>query len=278
MTAIACWLRREENLPGKYIWAVADSRVGVRSTAGRSVLIDHAPKIIGFPVRGYHVRALEVPELIFASKVAVAYAGNTIGAFSTVITATSALARLKCGSQREEPPTLEDIARAVKRIAVRHAKSIGVLHPDTAPMEFAVFGGCPRERRLRLFRFEVPSGEAAEELDLTPDDAVVILGSGADAVRAQIAERRKGRSLDDVDWWTAPYHAMEDVIRSANIDSVGGGLQVVRASTDDVIQIATLGTRRPIRLFGLDLEEDIGAVGWWLPDVMIMQTHLEPDV
>lgn len=43
MTAIACWLNREE---GESIWAVSDSRI----TQHESVMTNHCPKLFSIPV------------------------------------------------------------------------------------------------------------------------------------------------------------------------------------------------------------------------------------
>ena len=271
VTALVLW-KRPNFHPAPQLWAAADTRISYGD--GHQVLTDRAPKIVALRIEGIHKkRTTQVggdPEFVIT--LAIGYAGHAIGTLATVVTAAGILSRLYCMQKGQAPPSLRELSDVIRRIACLHIQQVGVLRPNEAPSGFVVFGRCQRSGNLEAFRFSLPQDceSSCAAVPLEPDSEVLIIGSGATAVRDALESRRAHADDGTQAWYAAPFHALQDVIKKTDTASVGGRIQLVTAGPFGVSAYAGVGSENQPWLYGAELKSALGEFPWWNPDLPLI--------
>jgi hypothetical protein len=273
VTIAVIW--QEDNV----LWCAADTRIVVDPN---KVVTDIAAKIYAIPVV---VAALDTEgeprEPHYRAQYGFVYAGAVAPATVTAITSSTFLQKLVRGGDKTSPPTFEQIAELVHRLAVHFMKERRA-HGGDGIFAAAFFGWCPHTSTYKVayingrddgsFRVEL-SYPSAPESEGSP---WLVLGSGAAKFRSELSAYLK---LEDRPITRAPFCVIDKMVSEGQEPSVGGsksiafahkdGLELCLVAGDDAFtragNLKALSDQpQPIRrpMFnGLDLETDVGFVG-----------------
>ncbi len=227
MTSIIIWRNREPNQDD--IWAVADSRVS-SDVLGTYTLTDEAPKLFSLTVQCFMPPPAggTFSERCYYGSIGIAFAGSTLIAHSTVLAISPVLENL---STLSRPPELHEIALFIQRFLKRYTMAVNQSSTRAKISEMAVFGRSPTDNCLQAFHIKpipnrVPFELEVVEVDLTPEDSMLVLGDckrkirmGVDAERDQFSER-------GIAWWRSPLRALKRVVGEGAYPTIGGTVQL----------------------------------------------------
>ena len=280
MTIVATWVLPEQNR----IWAVADSRASTGD--GSKALLDEAPKLFTLDVRVVTADLERKPQA--HSTYGIGYAGSGLIALSSINVLQFALRDLVCGPAMSEalptgitPPSLNDVANAAGRTAQRVAASHRAVYGNNDTATLILFGYCPINQAPEIYTVSV-SGEAPGPVVLhhtipdpfDPDpQSLTVIGSHKDDFVARVREH-EARYVATATM--APKHVLQELVSDNTFPDVGG--TVVNAVADpggaqvfaSVLPIPGQAPNATIKIFGVDIYEDIGLVGQCIPVVMGM--------
>lgn len=237
MTAIACWLNREE---GESIWAVSDSRI----TQHESVMTNHCPKLFSIPVSA--IRSNDTyrlfPERIM--EFGFAFAGGTMIGINVRELLAVSLSQLHeinlCDVQQQQRlpyssyPSLYDIAILTKEIAEKLIMDVGQSFPGSVGTEMIIYGFCFRNQSHKIIKiYNTPSNP----INLVIEDCVnltsgtpVVLGDRKQQFQDYIEMTRRRFDTGTLNWWRAPFIALNNWIRQDTVNTIGGHIQFAMAS------------------------------------------------
>lgn len=267
-----CWRNRGDFFEG--VWAVSDSRV---SGAG-GVWTDNCPKLFSIHANCFNSTddySRSRPKRILSF--GFGFAGSTlIGANVKEMLAT-VLGDLQELNYYDAPnypfeeriPTLADIAELARKLAEKYIQSIGIHYPTNAKCEMIIFGFCIKSKNFKTFKIsnspETPASVSVDECPVGDSDFVV-LGDQRAVIRDHVLSLREKFQIGSVNWRRAPITTLATVLREAEIDSIGGYLQLCAASHHDVRHLPVTVTGEGRWPFvGFDLYRDIGHIGGFLP-------------
>ncbi|WP_413528124.1 hypothetical protein [Rahnella inusitata] len=235
MTAIACWINREEH---ESIWAVSDSRINQQN----STLTDHCPKLFSIPVSV--IRSTDVYR-IFPQKIlefGFGFAGSTVIGINVkeiLATSLSQLHEIGNNSTEQELPTenypsLYEIALLAKNIAEKYMMDVGQLFPSAVQVEIVIFGFCKRTQALKIIKLN-NSGASPATLDIEDCQNLdlgnpVLLGNHQDEFHRLIDTTRQRFAIDTINWWRTPFIALNNWINQNTADTIGGYIQLSQSS------------------------------------------------
>lgn len=269
MTIVACWVNAETNPP--QVCAVSDSRI---SAPDGSVISDSVAKIFSLPIVSRRPSASgHFDQIYYAHSFGLAVAGSALLSLNLNALLVPVLSNLICVPQGQDLaiPSLEDVASVVARLHTELCRQIGVTAGNRALSEAVVFGYCHRFRRYRIFRLSPVDGSApltvcCQEQDTSARETVLLLGVGQHEMAQRIADAR-ARATSEIAWWRAPDWELRKVVASAMYPSVGGAIQLARASEHGTLLFASLEPINPgqaaatMKYLGLDLDGTVGMVG-----------------
>lgn len=231
MTAIAIWLNEE--VDGHLTLDVAaDSLVtGNRS----SPLIDDASKI--FPLRvACRVASLDgtFSSLSSSSVYGYAFAGSTLLGQNSYLS----LAPLAGSFISTEPytPSLEDVSGYVLTY-LRGVYDDSKIRGEAALFEVALFGYCPRQRRMEVHHFFPGQGrDTGAEMQRTMHQDLklgqcIYLGSYKDEFTQALSVASHGPSAPGCPISKAPKHVIQGFIKAEDYPEIGGDLQLWSANS-----------------------------------------------
>jgi hypothetical protein len=272
MTSIVCWASRDWFFEG--VWSISDSRV----TGNGGVLTDNCPKLFSIEANVVQSGDLfnEQPQRILS--LGFGFAGGTLLGMNVKEMLSTILARLSPVSYYDEPnypfskriPTIEEIARLAARLAQRYVLSIGALVPLGARTEMVLFGYCVQTGRNRLFKISTapasPTEVAVEECSLD-EQSYVVIGDQPGEIRALIDEVRERFDVRSANWRRAPIIVMANLLRSGEINSIGGYMQLcVVMEREAKFLRMPLANDFSFPMVGFKLYEDIGQIGGFMVD------------
>lgn len=236
MTAIACWINREEN---ESIWAVSDSRI----TQFNSTLTDHCPKLFSIPVSV--IRNTDVYR-IFPQKImdfGFGFAGSTMIGINVKEMLTVALSTLhEIGdSTNEQPipsdiyPSLYEIALLAKNIGEKYMFDIGQFFPDSVRIEMVIFGFCRKTQTYKIIKLknsiEAPANIQVEDCQNLSSGTPVLLGDRQQEFSEFIENTRQRFDFDTINWWRTPFIALNNWINQGAVSTIGGYIQLTLANS-----------------------------------------------
>ena len=238
MTAIACWLNREE---GESIWAVSDSRI----TQHESVMTNHCPKLFSIPVsviRSSDTYRL-LPEKIM--EFGFGFAGGTMIGINVKELLAVSLSQLHeinfydVQQQQRLPyssyPSLYEIATLTKGIAEKLILDVGQSFPRSVATEMIIYGFCFRTQLNKIIKiYNTPSNPInlviEDCLNLTSGTPVV-LGDRKQQFQDDIEMTRRRFDTGTLNWWRAPFIALNNWIRQDTVNTIGGHIQFAMANS-----------------------------------------------
>lgn len=241
MTAIACWINREEH---EQVWAVSDSRITqpIRSQQF-STLTDHCPKLFSIPVSVFratdHVRTFPQKILEFG----FGFAGSTLIGINVKEMLALSLSQLSeidndyPGQQLplESYPSLYEIAVLAKRIAEQYMHDLGQYFPDSVRVEMVIYGFCKRTQAHKIIKLNNSSASPAvlniEDCEDLDSGRSILLGDRQGEFHELIESTRQRFTFDTINWWRSPFIALNNWINQSSVDTIGGYIQLSRAST-----------------------------------------------
>jgi hypothetical protein len=267
VTSIVCWLNEDVYFKG--LWAVADSRV----TDAYGVLSDNVPKLFSIPVQYYleddylHERPVKILCPTFG------FSGSTFIGLNVKEVLSNYLGNLRKISYyggspptvEERTPALRELAEIAARIGEIYLRSVGQSAPGAARCEFILFGFCRKCNQFKAFRLfncqADPASIAIEDHDLD-EDKFIILGDRKNTVKAMLEEKRTQFLRGSSNWRRSPIIVMADILKSEDISTIGGHMQLWAALKDEsrLLTISNLDEPLPHHL-GLCLFKDLGRVG-----------------
>lgn len=226
MTAIAIWFNEE--VPGNpTIWVAGDSKVSKDSRG--ALLIDDALKVAALPVMCRKPNAAGFfADLFYANTLGYAFAGSTLLGHNIYLALAPLLSNIS--SPTGCAPSLSDLVLYVKKYLQLSLETyvLNAVHPN---LEIAIFGYCPVQHELGIYRLRIDGGPNGAEVtcEKMTQTQVTYLGTSAEAFQPLL-----DKSLLIGQGGQRNYRAPADVIRAliANGDfpGIGGDIQLGYAS------------------------------------------------
>ncbi|WP_127902513.1 hypothetical protein [Solirhodobacter olei] len=259
-------------------WCAADTRLVAGSEDKPTTEI--ATKIYAIPVVASAMDQedhLRIPH--YWTQYGFAYAGSALPATMTAVTASTLLQKLARPGDLSNPPTFEQIAGFVHRLAERFMKERRQFsegkgkNSDDGIFSAAFFGWCPHEMKYKVAHIDGRM-EAAFRVELTYPDAPpkdgdpwLVLGTAKEAFdEALKAYRRTEPHITS----GLPRRAIDKMVAEGPDPTVGGATSIGAAGQNgfDLFWVAepiTPGQPQARRLFnGLDLDTEVGQIGQYL--------------
>jgi hypothetical protein len=253
-------------------WCAADTRLVAGSDDKPTTEI--AAKIYAIPVE---VRALDL-ELEpraphYWTKYGFVYAGAALPASLTAVTASTFLQSLARPGGRGDPPTFEQIAELVRRLAKRFMEERNRFGSDRL-FSAGFFGWCPHEMKYKIAHLDGRDDAGGFRVELsypappeTDGDPWLKLGSGASMFESELAAYRATESAITK---RVPRRVIEKMVAEGQEPTVGGATSIAAAHQHGfelfyAVEPVTPGQPEARRIFnGLDLDTDVGQVGQYI--------------
>ncbi|WP_410676471.1 hypothetical protein [Citrobacter braakii] len=239
MTAIACWINREEH---ESVWAVSDSRI-TQSTSPQQVspLTDHCPKLFSIPVsviRSTDIYRLSPQKIL---EFGFGFAGSTVIGINVKEILALSLSQLnEIGDSYPEQqlppetyPSLYEIAVLAKKIAEQYMHDLGQYFPNSVRIEMVIYGFCKKTQIHKIIKLNNSRATPAvinikdcEELDA---GNAILLGDRQDEFHEIIKATRQRFIFDTINWWRSPFIALNNWINQSSVDTIGGYIQLSHA-------------------------------------------------
>jgi hypothetical protein len=199
------------------------------------------------------------------------YAGAALPASMTAITASTFLQKLARSGARADPPTFEQIAELVHRLAKRFMADRRQFGSEGI-FSAALFGWCPHAEKYKIAHIDGRNDAGSFRVELsyppppqTDGDPWLVLGSGAQMFTSALAAYRSTESqLKPLARVWVPRRVVDKMVAEGQEPTVGGAtsIGVARQSTFDLCCALEHGSRQVFN--GLDLETEVGDIGQYL--------------
>lgn len=266
MTIAAIW--QEDDL----VWCAADTRLVAGSDDGPTT--DIAAKIYSIPVAvGALDLELEPRQPHYWTQYGFVYAGAALPASMTAITASTLLQKLARPGGRTDPPTFEDIAKLVHRLAKRFMEDRRQFGSDGI-FSAAFFGWCPHEMKYKVAHIDGRNDSGSFRVDFsypsppqTDGDPWLILGNGTSTFKSTLAEYQSNEKHNSK---RVPRRVIDKMVEEKKDQTVGGATSIGAAHRYGfelffACEPITPGEPAARRIFnGLDLDTEVGNVGQYL--------------
>jgi hypothetical protein len=253
-------------------WCAADTRLVASSDDKPTTEI--AAKIYAIPVV---VGALD-PELKprqphYWTQYGFVYAGAALPASMTAVTASTFLQKLARPGDRADPPTFEQIAELVHRLAKRFMADRRQFGSDGI-FSAALFGWSPHAMKYRIAHIDGRNDAGSFRVELTyppppqtDGDPWLILGSGAPMFTSTLATyRNTERHITK----RVLRRVIDKIVAEGQNRAVGGATSIGAAHQHGfelfyAVEPVTHGQPAARRIFnGLDLDTEVGQVGQYV--------------
>ncbi|HWE72952.1 MAG TPA: hypothetical protein VG328_07320 [Stellaceae bacterium] len=266
MTIAVIW--REDGLQ----WCAADTRL----VAGHDdePTTEIAAKIYAIPVV---VRALDTElkprQPHYWTQYGFVYAGAMLPATMTALTASTLLQQLARPGDRADPPTFEQIAEFVCRLAKRFMADRLQFGSDGI-FSAAFFGWCPHAMKYKIAHIDGRNDAGSFRVEMfyppppqTDGDPWLVLGSGAPTFASTLAEYQKTEKHITK---RIPRRVIDKMVAEGADRTVGGATSIGAAHQYGfelfyAAEPITPGQPAARRVFnGLDLDTEIGQIGQYI--------------
>ena len=256
-------------------WCAADTRIVAGSEDKQTTEI--ASKIFVIPV----LASAMLPDSIiraphFHTKYGFVYAGATSPASMTAITAATLLQTLARPGDRSNPPTFENIAALVHRLAKRFMSERRQFGAEGL-FSAALFGWCHYSNAFKIAHIDGREDAGIFRVELsyppappTDGDPWLVLGGARSAFEATLVEYR---STEPFITKRVVRRTIERMVADGLDPTVGGATSVGVAHENGFdlfcgLEPVILGQSLGRRVFnGLDLDIDVGDVGEYLVSI-----------
>jgi hypothetical protein len=253
-------------------WCAADTRLVAGSNDEPTTEI--ASKIYAIPVV---VGALDIElkprQPHYSTQYGFVYAGATLPASMTAVTASTFLQKLSRPGDRADPPTFEQIAELVQRLAKRFMADRRQFGGDGI-FSAAFFGWCPHAMKYKIAHIDGRNDAGSFRVELsyppppqTDGDPWLVLGSGAPIFASTLAAYRDTeRHITK----RVPRRVIDKMVGEGRDRTVGGATSIGAAHQHGfelcyALEPVTPGQPAARRIFnGLDLDTEVGQVGQYV--------------
>lgn len=269
MTSIVIWsnYHSDEYLPG--LWAISDSRV----SASGNVLTDNFQKLTALQGYAYNNGDFERRRPRHVFTVGVACAGSTLISTTVRDFMSAIVSDLQEVEYTDAPnmpfeekiPSLQDIAKLMARVATQYVLDMGQHYPRNARIEIALYGLCPRNDRLRIFKIQNSADSPASVTHIevpVGGDALCIMGERTDQIERAVRSHQVHAQAGSLQHARAPIAALWDIAADETYATIGGPLQLSVAGRFGVKSIPLMARDSVCQRFvGIDLTEGGGHIG-----------------
>lgn len=250
-------------------WCAADTRL----VAGNDdePMTEIAAKIYAIPVvAGALDPGLNPRQPHYWTQYGFVYAGAALPASMTAVTASTFLQKLARPGDRADPPTFEQIAELVHRLAERFMADRRRFRSDGI-FSAAFFGWCPHALKYKIAYIDGRNDAGSFRVELsypappqTDGNPWLVLGDGASTFKSTLAAYRgtEGHITKRV-----PRRVIDKMVAEGRDRTVGGATSVGAAHQHGfelfyAVEPITPGQSAARRVFnGLDLDTEVGQVG-----------------
>jgi hypothetical protein len=239
-------------------WCVADTRlVGGNDRPTTEI----AAKIYAIPIVVAALDSdLDPLEPHYRTQYGLVYAGAALPASMTAITASTFLQKLGRSGPRADPPTFEQIAELVHRLAKRFMADRRQFGSEGI-FSAAFFGWCPHAEKYKIAHIDGRNDAGSFRVELsyppppqTDGDPWLVLGSGAPMfASALVAYRSTERAM-------LPRRVVDKMVADGQEPTVGGATSIGMARKYGFDLYCALELTRLV-FNGLDLKTEVGKVG-----------------
>jgi hypothetical protein len=263
MTIAVIW--QEDGLQ----WSAADTRL----VAGRNnqPTTEIAAKIYAIPVVLVALdAALKPREPHYRTQYGFVYAGAALPASMTAVTASTFLQKLGHPGDRADPPTFEQIAGLVHRLANRFMAERRQFGGEGI-FSAAFFGWCPHAMKYKIAHIDGRNDAGSFRVELfyppppeTDGEPWLVLGSGAQEFKSTLAAYR---AMESHITKRVPRRVIDKMVAEGQDRTVGGATSIGAAHQRGfelfyAVEPAASGQPAARRIFnGLDLDTDVQQVG-----------------
>ncbi len=252
-------------------WCAADTRLVVGGNDRPATEI--AAKIYAIPVVASALDGGFPRQPHYWTQYGFVYAGAALPAAMTAVTASTLLQKLTRPGDQANPPTFEQIAEFVCRLARRFMTERRQFNGDGI-FSAAFFGWCPHESIYKVAHINGRDDAGAFRVELTypapppvEGEPWLILGNGAETFKSTLAkylnaERHISKRM--------PRRVIDRMVAEASDRTVGGATSIGMARQNGfelfyAAEPITPGQPEARRVFnGLDLDNEIGPIGQYL--------------
>ncbi|ESZ30436.1 hypothetical protein [Mesorhizobium sp. L2C084A000] len=263
MTIAVVWLEDD------FLWCAADTRLV--GGAEDNPTMEIASKIYVIPVAiSAQVPGGEVRIPHFWTQYGFVYAGSTSPATMTAVTASTFLQKLVRPGDRLNPPTFNEMAKLVCRLANRFMQDSRRFGMD-GKFSAAFFGWCPHEEEYKVAYIDGRDDGGSFRVEYsTPEQPAaqgepwLVLGSAAKTFRSTLGEYMATEEHIDS---RVPLRVIEKMVAEGSDRTVGGATSVGAAHKHGfelfcAVEPLVSGQSALRRVFnGLDLDAEVGTVG-----------------
>jgi hypothetical protein len=253
-------------------WCAADTRLVAGSDDTPTTEI--AAKIYAIPVA---VGALDLEltprEPQYWTQYGFVYAGAALPATMTAVTASTFLQKLARPGGRADPPTFEQIAELVHRLAKRFMADRRQFGSDGL-FAAAFFGWCPHAMKYKIAHIDGRDDAGSFRVELsyppppeTDGEPWLVLGNGAPTFASTLATYRDAeRHITK----RVPRRVIDKMVTEGLEGTVGGATSIGAAHRHGfelfyAVEPITVGEPAARRVFnGLDLDTEVGPVGQYV--------------
>jgi hypothetical protein len=261
MTIAVIW--QEEGLQ----WCAADTRLV--ADPANTPTTEIAAKIYAIPVV---VRALgsEPRQPHYWTQYGFVYAGAALPASLTAVTASTFLQQLARPGDRADPPTFEQVAQLVHRLAKRFMGDRRRFGGDGI-FSAAFFGWCPHAMNYKIAYIDGRNDAVGFRVELSyppPPQTIgapwLVLGSAASTFKSTL------KTYQDTEKYISkrvPRRVIDKMVADGPDPTVGGATSIGIAHQYDfelycAVEPVTFGQPAARRIFnGLDLDTEVGQIG-----------------
>jgi hypothetical protein len=254
-------------------WCAADTRLVAGSDDRTTTEI--AAKIYAIPVvvRALDPEQLEPHQPHYWTQYGFVYAGAALSASMTAITASTFLQNLVRPGDRADPPTFEQIAEFVHRLAKRFMAERRQFDSEGI-FSAAFFGWCPHGMKYKIAHIDGRNDAGSFRVELsyppppqTDDDPWLVLGSGARMFASALAAYQ---STERDITKRVPRRVIDKMVAEGQQPTVGGATSIGAAHQHGfelfyAVEPVTPGQPAARRIFnGLDMDTEVGQVGQYV--------------
>jgi hypothetical protein len=253
-------------------WCAADTRLVAGSDD--EPVTEIAAKIYAIPVEvGALDSELKPRERHYWTQYGFVYAGAALPASMTAVTASTFLQKLGRPGDRADPPTFEQIAGLVHRLAKRFMADRRQFGSDGI-FSAAFFGWCPHAMKYKIAHIDGRNDAGSFRVGLSypappqnDGDPWLVLGSGASMFASTLAAYRV---TEQAITKRVPRRVVDKMVAEGQERTVGGATSIGAAHRRGfdlfyAVEPVTPGQPAARRIFnGLDLDSEVGQVGQYV--------------
>jgi hypothetical protein len=241
---------------------------------------DHCIKVVSVPIKILGPIGIgdSQPDILYEQNIGMCYAGSFMNAYTLKEIMAQTLSKLQSIPGITDV-SMEQLCRLISKFYEFISKKVSYALFEKGLAKFFLTGYCPKDKRIKAFKFEVNVDEDNNELTasfeeiLRNNNEIEFIGSGSGGAR------RRYKNITN----TNPLSILRDIIKDANINSVGGSIQYGKIDAIDFkvygIQDYSVDENRKeieisYNINGVEILDNPFTIKW--DEFHLMQTYITP--